>query len=152
MSDSTSRKWRKLIAFSFASAGLFVICYFLLNNQISVSFETYFKPEYYLKFANVVISVVLINGAVLLYKGHDRTNFVLAVFGYMIIEEVFFDIIGVTVSYSSLLTSIVLLVFAIPALWIAHSNAFQTKPISKLALLGSVAIGTAESLLPLIVT
>lgn len=128
-----------------------LIIHFFLTNQIRVEFETYFKAEYYLKFSTVILSAALLNAGILLFRNRKQTNLAMAVFGYMILEEILFDLLGVTSSDGPLIITLILLGCALPAIWIAHTNAFQTQKLSYTGLIISLIIGAFESLLPILI-
>ena len=140
---------RLFVSGVFIVLALFVIIHFLLNTEIKVEFETYFKPEYYLKFSAILIAFTLLNAGILLLKGLPKANLMLAIFGYMLVLEILFDLIGITLPNISTIATVVLLIAAIPALWIAHSNLFDTQKLSYKGLVISLLIGVVESLIPI---
>jgi len=141
---------RKITSVLFSIVALSLIVYFLKTTELSVEFSMYFKPEYYLKFSLLIISVMLLNAAFLLFKNARGANLSLAIFGYTILEEIMFDLIGVTAVNMPLPAYIVLFVCAVPSLWIAHSNRFKTEKLSTKGLIISLVIGALESLFPIL--
>lgn len=142
------QKNRRWVSAVFIFLALLVIVHFLLNTQIKVEFETYFKSEYYLKFSAILIAFTLLNAGALLLKGSPKANLMLAIFGYMLVLEILFDLVGITLPNISTLATLILLLAAIPALWIAHSNLFDTQKLSYKGLVISLLIGAVESLIP----
>ena len=142
---------RKIASILLAIVSIGLVIYFLFTTQIRAEFATYFKPEYYLKFSLLIISAMLLNAAFLLFKDAKGANLALAIFGYTVVEEILFDLIGVTTVNMPWFAYIVLFVCAVPSLWIAHSNMFKTEELSLKGLIISLVIGAFESLLPLLV-
>ncbi len=142
---------RKITSVLFSIVALSLIVYFFKTTELSVEFSMYFKPQYYLKFSLLIISVMLLNAAFLLFKSARGANLSLAIFGYTILEEIMFDLIGVTAVNMPLLAYIVLFVCALPSLWIAHSNTFKTEKLSTKGLIISLTIGALESLFPILI-
>lgn len=141
---------RKTASVLLAIVSISLIVYFLWTTEIMVEFETYFKPEYYLKFSLLIISAMLLNAAILLFRSAKGANLALAIFGYTVVEEILFDLIGVTAVNMPLFAYIVFFVCAVPCLWIAHSNWYKTEKLSIKGLMISLGIGALESLLPLL--
>lgn len=122
-----------------------------MTTELSVEFSMYFKPQYYLKFSLLIISAMLLNAAIILFRNGKGTNLALAIFGYTVIEEVLFDLIGVTAVNMPLFAYIMLFVCVLPSLWIAHSNTFNTEKLSTKGLIISLVIGTLESLFSILI-
>lgn len=141
---------RKTASILLALVSIGLMVYFILTTQFRVEFETYFKPEYYLKFSLLIISAMLFNAAVVLFRNAKGVNLALAIFGYTVIQESLFDLIGVTSMNMPLFAYVLLLICALPCIWIAHSNMFNTEKLSTKGLVISLTIGALESLLPLL--
>ena len=141
---------RKTASILLAIVSISLLVYFLWTTQIRVEFTTYFKPEYYLKFSLLIISAMLFNAAILLFRNAKGTNLALAIFGYTVVEEILFDLIGVTAVNMPLFAYIVLFICAVPCIWIAHSNLYKTEKLSIKELMIGLVIGAFESLLPLL--
>lgn len=139
---------RRITSGGFILVSLFVVGYFFLTTQIKVEFETYFKPEYYLQFSMLLLAATLLNAGILLFKGSSKANLMLAIYGYMALAEMLFDLLAITVVNMPWAISLVFTIAALPAIWIAHTNAFDTKKLPLAGLIISVALGLIESLLP----
>lgn len=111
----------------------------------------YFKPQYYLKFSLLIISVMLLNASFLLFKSAKGANLSLAIFGYTVLEEIMFDLLGLTTVNMPLFAYVVLFVCAVPSVWVAHSNTFKTEKLSIKGLIISLVIGALESLFPILI-
>ncbi|OEK04025.1 hypothetical protein [Roseivirga misakiensis] len=144
-------KKRRITSLLLSIVALSLIVYFFSTTQLSVEFSMYFKPEYYLKYSLLIISLMLINAAFLLFKNDKGANLSLAIFGYTILEEIIFDLLGITSVNMPLVAYIVLFACALPSLWIAHSNTFNTEKLSTKGLVISLAIGALESLYPILI-
>ncbi len=127
-----------------------LIVYFFMITELRVELSTYFKSEYYLKFSLLIISAMLLNATLLLFRGAKGANLALAIFGYTVVEEIIFDLTGLTSVNMPLFAYIVLFVCALPCIWIAHSNTYNTEKLSIKGLAISLVIGALESLLPIL--
>ncbi len=141
---------RKLLASLLGVTSVGLIVYFFLVTQIKVELDMYFKPEYYLQFSLLILSVALLDASFLLFRKAKRTNLSLAIYGYMVVEEILFDLIGVTSASMPLAIYVIMFACAVPCIWIAHTNTFDTTTLSTRGLIISLMIGALESLLPII--
>lgn len=140
----------KSVSILFGIVALGLMVYFFLTTQIWVELSEYFKPEYYTKFSMLIISVMLINAAILLFRNRKGVNLALAIFGYTVVQEILFDAFNVTTLNMPIFASIVLFICAASSVWIAHTNTFNTEKLSKKGLMISLAIGAIETLFPLL--
>lgn len=142
---------RKTLSIIFGAVSIGLIVYFFSIKQFKVEFQMYFKPEFYLSFSIFIISVMLLDASISLYRNSERSNLALAIFGYTALLEILFDLIGVTPQNLPLFTYFLLLVCAIPCIWIAHTDTYETGKLSRLGLAISLAIGAIESLISIMV-
>ncbi|RKQ42857.1 hypothetical protein BXY85_3474 [Roseivirga pacifica] len=141
----------RIVAALFMMIALLLIVNFFRTTTIQVDFATYFTPAYYMQFSLLLMPMALLNAGFLLIRGSKQANLALAIFGYMAILELFFDLVGVTPSFTPVFVVIVLLLAAGSAIYIAHTNTFSTNKLSKTGLIVSLLIGVVESLIPLFI-
>lgn len=151
MEASKQQNAGRIVAALFMMIALLLIVNFFRTTTIQVDFATYFTPAYYMQFSLLLMPVALLNAGFLLIRGSKQANLALAIFGYMAVLELFFDLVGVTSSSTPVFVVIVLLLAAGGAIYIAHTNTFSTNKLSKSGLLISLLIGVVESLIPLFI-
>ncbi len=114
---------------------------FLLRIDFPQGFEAYFKREYYNQFGPLAISIELLIASYYLLKGHQKTNFALALFGFTALLDPIFDKIGLFDSIVPFYGTVILLICGLYCLWLAFKNTFKLKRLSRLAAIASVVLG-----------
>ncbi len=137
---------RKIIALLLLIVGAFLSVAFLLNIQFSQGFETYLKREYYNQFGPLTISVELLVAGYYLFIKHEKTNFVLVLFGLTALLDPLFNLIGLFDSLMPLHGTIMLLICALLCLWLAFSNTFKLSGMTILKTTVSVILGVMTEL------
>lgn len=138
---------RKIVSIILLSVGLILSVAFFLSIDFPEGFELYFKRAYYNQFGALALSVELLIAGYYLYIGHKKTNFALALFGFMALLDPIFNQIGLFNSVTPLYGTIVLSLCALPCLWIAFKNTFQLERLSRLAALVGLILGVIIELL-----
>lgn len=139
---------RKVFGAVFSIVALVTIGIFITQTNFSIQLQSYFSLEYCMQFVSLIISLLLLFGGVFLFINRPNANFALVLFGYAALEEILFSWFGVTSTYLSTYSIVLFFCCAIAALWIAHSNSFNLKPLSARELVISIVFGAVESLLP----
>ena len=134
-------KKRKIIALLLLIIGAALSVAFILKIEFPQGFEAYFKREYYNQFGPLAISVELLIASYYLFIGHKKTNFTLALFGFTALLDPLFNQIGIFNSLVPLYGTIILSICGLLGLWLAFSNPFKLKRLSRLAALLSVILG-----------
>lgn len=137
---------RKTIAIILLIVGAFLSVVFLLNIQFPQGFETYFKREYYNQFGPLTISVELLIAGYYLFTGHEKTNFVLALFGFTALLDSLFNLIGLFDSLMPLYGTIMVSICALLCLWLAFSNTFKLSGMTILKTTVSIILGVMTEL------
>jgi hypothetical protein len=134
-------KKRKITSILLLIIGIALSVAFILKIEFPQGFEAYFKREYYNQFGPLAISVELLIASYYLFKGHKKTNFTLALFGFTALLDPLFNQIGLFKSIVPLYGTIVLSICALVCLWLAFANTFKLKRLSRLAAILSVVLG-----------
>lgn len=132
---------RKTISLVLIIIGIALSVAFVSKIEFPQGLETYFKREYYNKFGPLAISMELLIASYYLFKAHKKTNFALALFGFTALLDPLFIQIGLFNSLVPLYATIILSICGLICLWIAFSNTFNLKPLSRIGAVVSVMLG-----------
>ncbi|MAU16011.1 MAG: hypothetical protein CMH46_10795 [Muricauda sp.] len=132
---------RKIIALLLLIIGLALSAAFLMRIEFPKGFETYFKREYYNQFGPLAISIELLIASYYLFIGHKKTNFTLALFGFTALLDPLFNQLGLFNSIVPLYGTILLSICAMLCLWLAFTNLYKLKRLSRFAAFFSVILG-----------
>lgn len=141
-------KNNKIIGFVFSIIALVFIVIFILRIDFSIQLESYFSLKYYFQYTPIVISFLLFFSGVFLIRKHRRTNFILALFGFDVLEELTFNWFGLTTSLLPTFAMGIFLCLAIVSMWVAFTNPFNLNKISYKEVISSIVIGAILSLMP----
>lgn len=139
----------KIVGIVFSIVAVVFSIVFILQLDFSIQLESYLKLRYYTQFTPVLISAILLYGGVLLIKRKSKTNFILAVFGHEVLEEILFNWIGLAKSNLPIYAVVVFFGIALVALWIAYFNVFSLKALTFKEIVYSFILGGIISLLPI---
>lgn len=131
---------RKLVSLLLLIIGVSLCVAFLLKIEYPQGFEAYFKKAYYNQFGPLAISIELLIAGYHLFIGHKKTNFTLALFGFTALLDPLFNQIGLFNSLVPLFGTIILSICALLCLWLAFTNTFNLKRLSRWAVLLSVIL------------
>ena len=134
-------KKRKIISVLLLIISVALSVDFLLKVEFPQGFEAYFKREYYNQFGPLAISIELLIASYYLFIGDKRTNFALALFGFTALLDPVFDQIGLFNSIVPMYGTIILSICGLLCLWLAFTNTFKLKRLSRLATILSVILG-----------
>lgn len=134
-------KNRKLNAILFVAIALSLGIYFYLKSDFPENIQNYFKPEFFNQFGPIAISVELLIAGIYLFSNHKQTNFSLAVFGFTALLDPFFNLTGIFSSMVPHFATVIFIICAIWALWLAFTNTYNLGRISFLGAFGSFLLG-----------
>ncbi|GAB5565191.1 MAG: hypothetical protein Wins2KO_22540 [Winogradskyella sp.] len=121
------RLFRKLISIAYIIFGITSCIVLLKDIDLPNEIRSYFRFGYYSQYGQIVISIELAIAGFNLFLNHEKTNFVMALFGFTAI----FDIVCSFLNSSQTYISIIFLCFALASLKIAFYNSFNSGKISK---------------------
>lgn len=134
-------KKRQLLALIFIITGLILGTIFFNNIEIGIDLGQYFEKSFYNQFGPIAICVELIIAGLHLFIKHSKANFTLALFGFTAMLDPFLNWVGLFDTNVPLYGTIILIIYAIPTLWIAFTNTFKLGRISFIAAFGSFTLG-----------
>ena len=141
---------RILAALIFTAIGL-IYLYFdspLFSHDLTSNPVKFFDIEYVISLTPMIVySILLISGLVLLFN-FTGSNFFMAFFGHTVIEDMLFNIVGLTNSTLSKNVMLVLGFLAVLALFVAYSNYFKLNKLSVGDAVYSFILGTLIICLP----
>ncbi len=119
---------------------------FDLSEYFNTSFKSYFSLGYLQKITPLIINLILLYGGILLIFKPLKSNPVLALFGFTVLEELLFNWFGViNTNYSSYII-VIFFCCAILSVWIAYSNKINQKRLSFTEAASSLFLGTLINL------
>ena len=141
---------RKIIGIAFSSIGILFSIIFLFESGINTnlkeyfdfSFKSYFSLSYFNQILPLITCLILLYGGILLLVKPTKSNPILAVFGFAVLEEIVLSWLGITsINFP---TYIVVIFFssALLALWIAYSDSINQKHLSLKEGVSSLILGT----------
>lgn len=136
----------------------FVACIFILVSSIlgvifygqmtwPDSVFGYFSTSYFGQLGPLAICIELFIAGIYLFRAHPKANFVLAVFGFTALLDPLFNLAGLFTSLVPLYGTVIFVICALIALWIAFSNAFNSGKISMIGAFMSFLTGSLIELL-----
>ncbi|MDT0606852.1 hypothetical protein [Croceitalea rosinachiae] len=137
---------RKLVAALFIGIALVLGVLFYMALDFPLGIDGYFKPSFYNQLGPLAISIELLYAGYCLFVKHPKTNFVLAVFAFTALLDPLFSLTGLFTTSVPLYASILFVLFALVALWLAFTNTFNLGRISFLAAFGSFILGSVVEL------
>lgn len=129
---------RKIIGIAFSFIGILFSIVFLIQSDLNTnlkeyfdfSFKSYFSLSYFNQVLPLIICLILFYSGVLLIIKPTKSNPILAVFGFTILEEILLSWFGIiSIDFP---TYIIAIFFssAVLALWIAFSDTINQKQLS----------------------
>ncbi|TMM51974.1 hypothetical protein FEE95_21395 [Maribacter algarum] len=134
---------RKSIAISFFLIALVMGVVFYSYLNFPVGLEGYFTRSYYAQFAALAIAIELIIASYYLFRGNNKANFYLALFGFTAVLDILFHISGFLTSNVPIYGMIMFGICAIISFYISFSNSFNLGKISLWGALLSFVMGNA---------
>jgi len=141
---------RKIIGIAFSSIGILFSIIFLFESGINVnlkeyfdfSFKSYFSLSYFNQILPLIICLILLYGGILLLVKPTKSNPILAVFGFAVLEEIVLSWFGITSINFPTYIVVIFFFSALLALWIAYSDTINQKHLSLKEGVSSLILGT----------
>jgi hypothetical protein len=141
---------RKIIGITFSIIAVIFSIIFILNSNLSIdfkeyfdfSFKSYFSLAYLRQITPLIICLILLYGGILLTIKPSKSNPILALFGFTVIEEVVFSWFDVFTIDFPVYVVAVFFCCALLSLWIAYSNTINLKHLSLKEGFSSLTLGT----------
>ena len=106
----------------------------------------YFDGEFHNQFGPIAICIELLVAGWYLAVNHPKTNFALALFGFTALLDPIFSALGLFDTNVPVYATVIFLICALPALWMAFTNTFGLGRISWLSAVGSFGLGVIVEL------
>ena len=141
---------RKIIGIIFSIIAVLFSVILVIGSNLSIDFKEYFdfslKSYFSLAFLRqitpLITSLILLYGGILLIIKPSKSNPVLALFGFIVLEEVLFNWLDIiTINFPVYIVA-VFFCCALLALWIAYSNTINLKRLSFKEGVSSLILGT----------
>lgn len=141
---------RKIIGIAFSFIGILFSIIFLIQSDLNInlkeyfdfSFKSYFSLSYFNQILPLIICLILLYGGILLIIKPTKSNPVLALFGFTVLEEIVFNWFGIISIDFTTYIIVIFLSVALLALWIAYSNKINQKRLSLKEGVSSLTLGT----------
>ena len=141
---------RKIIGIAFSSIGILFSIIFLFESGINTnlkeyfdfSFKSYFSLSYFNQILPLIICLILLYGGILLLVKPTKSNPILAVFGFAVLEEIVLSWFGITSINFPTYIVVIFFFSALLALWIAYSDTINQKHLSLKEGVSSLILGT----------
>ncbi len=141
---------RKIIGIAFSFIGILFSIIFLIQSDLNTnlkeyfdySFKSYFSLSYFNQISPLIICLILFYGGILLIIKPTKSNPILALYGFTVLEAIVFSWFGIiSIDFP---TYIVVIFFssALLALWIAYSDNINQKHLSLKEGVFSLILGT----------
>jgi len=126
---------RKIIGIIFSIIAVLSSVIFITQSDLSIdineyfdfSLKSYFSLAYFNLIMPLIICLILLYGGILLILKPSKSNAVLALFGFTVLEEIIFSWFNIiTIDYPTYIVS-VFFCCAVLAIWIAYSNTINLK-------------------------
>ena len=121
---------RKILAGLFILTALVLGSIFYSQLDIGLALGRYFQKEYYSQFGPLAICVEMLVAGIHLFGKHRATNFSLALFAFTAILDPVFNVIGLFDTNVPVYGTVIFILLALPALWIAFTNTYGLGKIS----------------------
>lgn len=141
---------RKIIGTLFSVIAILFSTIFLLLTDLSFSlteyfdysFKAYFSLSYFNQILPLILCLVLLYGGLLLIIKPTKSNPVLALFGFTVLEEIVFSWFGLISIDFSVYIIVIFFSSALLALWVAYSDTINQKRLSLREGISSFISGT----------
>lgn len=141
---------RKIIGIVFSVIGILFSIIFLIQSDLHInlkeyfdySFKSYFSLSYFNQILPLILCFILLYGGVLLIIKPIKSNPVLALFGFTVLEEIMFSWFGLISIDFPIYIVVLFFSIALLALWIAYSDTINQKHLSLKEGVSSLIMGT----------
>ncbi len=129
---------RKIIGIVFSVIAILFSITFLIQSDLNInikeyfdySFKSYFSLSYFNQILPLILCFILLYGGVLLIIKPIKSNPVLALFGFTVLEEIVFSWFGLISIDFPIYIVVIFFSSALLALWIAYSDTINQKHLS----------------------
>jgi hypothetical protein len=126
---------RKIIGIIFSVIAILFSIIFLIQSDLNInlkeyfdySFKSYFSLSYFNQILPLILCFILLYGGVLLIIKPIKSNPVLALFGFTVLEELLFSWFGLISIVFPIYIVVIFFSSALLALWIAYSDTINQK-------------------------
>ena len=141
---------RKIIGIVFSVIAILFSIIFLIQSDLNInlkeyfdySFKSYFSLSYFNQILPLILCFILLYGGVLLIIKPIKSNPVLALFGFTVLEEIVFSWFGLISIDFPIYIVVIFFSTALLALWIAYSDTINQKHLSLKEGVSSLITGT----------
>jgi len=141
---------RKIIGIVFSVIAILFSIIFLIQSDLNInlkeyfdySFKSYFSLSYFNQILPLILCFILLYGGVLLIIKPIKSNPVLALFGFTVLEEIVFSWFGLISIDFPIYIVVIFFTSALLALWIAYSDTINQKHLSLKEGVSSLIMGT----------
>ena len=141
---------RKIIGIVFSVIAIPFSIMFLIQSDLNInlkeyfdySFKSYFSLSYFNQILPLILCFILLYGGVLLIVKPIKSNPVLALFGFTVLEEIVFSWFGLISINFPIYIVVLFFSIALLALWIAYSDTINQKHLSLKEGVSSLIMGT----------
>ena len=141
---------RKIIGIVFSVIAILFSIIFLIQSDLNInlkkyfdySFKSYFSLSYFNQILPLILCFILLYGGVLLIIKPIKSNPVLALFGFTVLEEIVFSWFGLISINFPIYIVVIFFSIALLALWIAYSETINEKHLSLKEGVSSLITGT----------
>ena len=141
---------RKIIGIVFSVIAILFSIMFLIQSDLNInlkeyfdySFKSYFSLSYFNQILPLILCFILLYGGVLLIIKPIKSNPVLALFGFTVLEEIMFSWFGLISIDFPIYIVVLFFSIALLALWIAYSDTINQKHLSLKEGVSSLIMGT----------
>ncbi len=141
---------RKIIGILFSVIAILFSIIFLIQSDLNInlkeyfdySFKSYFSLSYFNQILPLILCFILLYGGVLLIIKPIKSNPVLALFGFTVLEEIVFSWFGLISINFPIYIVVIFFSTALLALWIAYSDTINQKHLSLKEGVSSLITGT----------
>lgn len=113
-----------------------------LKEYFDFSFKSYFSLSYFNQILPLILCFILLYGGILLIFKPTKSNPVLALFGFTVLEEIMFSWLGLISIDFPIYVFVIFFSSALLSLWIAYSDTINQKRLSLKEGISSLFLGT----------
>ena len=132
---------RKILAGLFILTALVLGFIFYSQLEVSKDLGLYFQKETYNQFGPIAICVEMLVAGIYLFSKHKAANFALALFAFTALLDPVFNCIGLFDTNVPVYGTVIFILLALPALWIAFTNTYGLGKISWIKAVLSFVLG-----------
>lgn len=119
---------------------------FFLKIEFPAGLEPYFTKAYYSQFGPLTLCAALLIAGIYLFNSSTKTNFALALFGFTVLLDISFSVLGLFSGLLPMHATVPFLGCALWSLWLAFTDTFKLGRISIIGALISFVLGSVVEL------